>query len=197
MVNLLVIFLCVVSIVPIVLVLREVYVRTKLKRIAFKKYKSFEPLLRKLTSGAMVSKEEILAIAEKPSLRLGLYLVLLGYHRHALFPVEFYTEEKGAESHLVNWLEFPTELGRAPDDILLLKLVTVNLALDVHYYVFRFRTSAPKWAGKLGWMLGVCGPYDETTLPFDNPKRIFSRFNSESVIDPEEEVKWVCKHILL
>lgn len=106
-------------------------------------------------------------------------------------PGFFYTEEKGAESYLVNWLEFPTELGRAPDEILFQEIVTLELQIRIHYYVFKFRTATPLWAKKLGWMLGVCGPYDSHSTPFDRPGRIFSRFNPIDLISPEAEVSWV------
>jgi hypothetical protein len=183
--------LCVLLLVPFVLFLRNWYVQIKLKQLSSIKYNALKTLIQKLDSGAPVSDEELAAIAQIPSLRLVLYGVLRAYERTDLFPEEFYTEEKGAQSHLVNWLEFPTELGRPPDEILFLENVTLHLPLQMHYYVFKFRASAPRWADKLGWMLGVCGPYDNHSLPFDVPRKIFSRFNPVDLIKPEVEVLWV------
>jgi hypothetical protein len=183
--------LCVLLLVPFVLFLRNWYVQIKLKQLSSIKYNALKALIQKLDSGAPISDEELVAIAQMPSLRLVLYEVLGAYERTELFPKEFYTEEKGAQSHLVNWLEFPTELGRPPDEILFLENVTLPLPLQMHYYVFKFRASAPRWADKLGWMLGVCGPYDDHNLPFDVPRKIFSRFNPVDLIKPEVEVQWV------
>jgi hypothetical protein len=193
--NFFLISLCVLLLVPLVLFFRDRYVHVKLKQLSSVKYKALKALIQKLDSGAAVRKEELVAIAQIPSLRLVLYGVLGAYEQTDLFPKEFFTEEKGAQSHLVNWLEFPTELGRPPDEILLLENVILQLPLQVHYYVFKFRTSAPRWANKLGWMLGVCGPYDNHSLPFDVPRKVFSRFNPVDLIKPEGEVQWVHEQI--
>lgn len=189
--------LCVLLLVPFVLFLRNWYVQIKLKHLSSIKYNALKALIQKLDSGTAVGEEELAAIAQIPSLRLVLYGVLGAYERTELFPKEFYTEERGAESHLVDWLEFPTELGRPPDEIFLLKNVTLHLPLQIHYYVFKFRTSAPQWANKLGWMLGVCGPYNDHSAPFEIPRKIFSRFNPVDLIKPEGEVQWVHEQIKL
>jgi hypothetical protein len=187
--------LCVLLLVQLVLIIRYWYVQTKLKEITTIKYNALRVLIHKLWSGVTVNEDEIVAIAEKPSLRLMLYDILVANERDSLFPEKFYTKEKGAESYLTNWLEFPTELGRTPDEILLLTNVTFDLPSKIHYYVFKFRSSAPRWANTLGWMLGVCGPYDDQSLPFDIPKKTFSRFNPVELITPEAEARWVHEKI--
>jgi hypothetical protein len=44
-------------------------------------------------------------------------------------------------------------------------------------------------------MIGVCGPYDKMSLPFDSPSRVFSRFNQVEMIKPQAEVNWVHENI--
>jgi hypothetical protein len=159
------------------------------------KYAAIKTLMMTLESGSDVNKTEIQVIAQNPALRITLFRMLETYGRPELFPAELYNEEKGAESYMVNWLEFPTELGNAPDEIQLTKIVTLEVQMTIHYYVFKFRTISPKWASKLKWMLGVCGPYNNESAPFDVPRRVFSRFNQVDLMNPETEVQWVHDNI--
>ena len=185
-----IIFLCLASIIVLVLVARDVYISWRLQLLIIAKYTAMKGIIDQITSSSTISEKEIRAIAIVPSLRIALYRALEAYGRQGLFPDDLYTEERGAESYLVNWLEFPTELGKSPDEILLMKVVTMDLHLRIHYYVFKFRTAAPRWAKKFGWMIGVCGPYDDASLPFDIPNKIFSRFNTVNITTPDAEVRW-------
>lgn len=160
-----------------------------------RKYQAMKSLIEKLASNDPISTPELWLIAQNPALRVTLFRMLEAQDLGEKFPNEFYTEEKGAESHMVNWLEFPTELGQAPSEIILMKIVPIELQMQVHYYAFKFRTSAPRWAKNLNWMIGVCGPYDNTSQPFDSPSRVFSRFNQVEMIKPEAEVSWVHANI--
>jgi hypothetical protein len=191
----LIILFIIILTVPVVLFLRDYYVRRKLLSLTRSKYDSLKALIEKLDGNKEISSAELLTIATNPSLRIALFHTLQGYDRQHLFPEKYFNEEKGAEGYLVNWLEFPTELGNAPDDILLMKIIAMELEIEIHYYVFRFRASAPKWAKQNSWMIGVCGPYNLTSMPYDIPKRVFSRFNSVGLIKPEEEAQWVHENI--
>lgn len=175
------------------LLYRDYYVKRRIKRNAAHKYMVIEPLMRNLAEGKRIDNNDVMLLANDPSLRLAVYKILEAYNKLDLFPTQFFTQEKGAESFLVSWLEFPTELGAPPDEIRMLTKVSVdNGASD--YYVFEYRTSAVVYAG-FNWMLGVCGPYNEETRPFDMPPRIFSRFNTLDNSSPEREVQWVHEHI--
>jgi hypothetical protein len=186
---------CVLLIVPILFFLRHHYVKQNLERLIQVKYAAIKTLMMTLESGSAVNKTEVMVIAQNPALRITLFRMLETFGRSEVFPTEFYTEERGAESYMVNWLEFPTELGQAPDEILLMKIVTLEVKIRIHYYVFKFRTISPRWASKLEWMLGVCGPYNNESTPFDVPRRVFSRFNQASQINLETEVQWVHDNI--
>jgi hypothetical protein len=94
----------------------------------------------------------------------------------------------------VTWLEFPTELGRAPDEIKPLAKILLDDGVSM-YYVFKYRSEQPRWAAKLNWMMGAAGPYHSDSTSYDVPKRIFSRFNSVGTISPEEEVKWMHENV--
>ena len=175
------------------LLYREFYIRRKFRKLSIIKYKRIEPLHRKLTAHADIPEAELSKIAEDPSLRCGLFRMLDAYNKNEIFPAAYFTTEKGAEGHLVNWLEFPTELGNAPDEIAIVSKITLEEGLD--YYVFKYRSQWPLWAKQLGWMIGVSGPYQEKSNPYDVPARVFSRFNRFGSISPEREVEWVHKNI--
>jgi len=151
-------------------------------------------LMHKLAANEHIPEADLMKIAEDPSLRCGLFKMLDAYNKNEIFPVAYLPIEKGAEGHLVNWLEFPTELGNAPDEIeIILKVTLPEEAID--YYAFKYRSQSPSWAEQLDWMIGVAGPYQKDSKPYDTPVRVFSRFNSIGSITPEMEVAWVHKNI--
>lgn len=176
------------------LLYREFYIRKKFKWLANKKYKQVEPLFHQLTTGQSIAERDLLVIAKDPSLRCGLFKMLNAFNKKDLFPKAYYTIEKGAEGYLVNWLEFPTELGNAPDEIEIIRKITMKNEL-IDYYAFKYRSQSPNWAKQLDWMIGVSGPYQENSKPYDTPVRVFSRFNSLGSITPEMEVEWVHNNI--
>ena len=177
------------------LVINHLYVQIRLRKYARRKLKRIQPLLTRLESKSVIPEDEILEMAKDPAYRHALYRALEAYNALSLFPVIYLTREKGAESFLANWLEFPTELGKAPDEIELMEIITISSAEPLDYYVFKYRTKSPHWAAQYGWMLGVCGPYRIQSLPYDVPLRVFSRFNSENKVTPLEEVEWVHNNI--
>jgi hypothetical protein len=171
------------------------YLRWRLQRLITSKYAVVGPLIKKLAARESVTRTEILFMVQDPSLRHAVYRVLEAYNRSDLFPLEFLTIEKGAESFLVTWLEFPTELGRPPHEIELYTTVDLNEQEDQTYYVFKYRMTGDHWAAENDWMLGVAGPYSSESQPYDLPQRIFSRFYSIDRISAQGEVQWVHENI--
>jgi hypothetical protein len=169
-------------------------VKQKFRQFIKKKYQAIQGLARKLEAKELISEEEIMALIKQPGLRQAVFQVLTTYNRIDLFPPSYNTIEKGAESYLVTWQEFPTELGRAPDDIQFLTKILLEDGVST-YYVFKYASQRPRWAAKLNWMIGVAGPYDADSSAYDVPKRLFSRFNTIGSVSPKEEVKWVHENI--
>lgn len=163
------------------------------------KHDRVKNLYEKLEKGEEISKEEVLKYATDTKTREQAYHLLSDYKKTDLFPAEFLSFESAAESNLVNWLEFPTELDKAPDDIKHLKRVTIKFdGKDIYYHVFKYMTNEPHWAADNGWMLGVVGPYFDDSKPYDFPNATFSRCSSKLVeIKPEDEVQWVHENIAL
>ncbi len=169
---------------------RDFYIKREVRKLAFKKYEIIEPVIKKLASKEHVSETEIMILAKNPSLRNGVFRALDTYERKDLFPSEYSTHEKAAESFLVNWLEFPTELGSAPDEIEFLEKITLSDAAESDYYVFKYFTKA-----RPNWMIGVSGPYVKESILYVPPLRVFSRFNILNSVTPENEAKWVHENI--
>lgn len=178
-----------------IMMYRDHYVKRKFRKMAEQKYEVVAPLIKKLASNETVTEDEILIMAKNPAIRHGVFRALELYSRSSLFPAMYFTREKGAEGFLVNWLEFPTELGNAPDEVEFLTTVTLQDGEELDYYVFKFKTKIPHWVGQQTWMIGVSGPYGKDSLPYDVPLRVFSRFNTVGSISPEQEVQWVHNNI--
>jgi hypothetical protein len=109
-------------------------------------------------------------IAADPESRKWLFDGLQKLERTHLYPAEYRTQASLAESDLVNWLIHPTELGRAPEEVELVRAVPFDTGTDAgwaDYFLFRFRTDAPHWAARYGWLAGVSGPFlrkDQPTI---------------------------------
>lgn len=180
-------------IIVIAIFLTNYFAKRKFKRFITRKYNAVSSLNHKLIKAYAISEDEILKLVTQPGLRQAVHQLLNSYGRKELFPQTYETFEKASESYLVTWLEFPTELGQAPDEIKF--LTTVLIDSDDLYYVFQYRSQRPRWAAKLSWMIGVVGPYSTASSPYAVPKRIYSRFNTLASISPEEEVRWVHNNI--
>lgn len=178
-----------------IMLYRDDYVKRKVKKQVDRQYHIVTPLIQKLDSQSVITKSDVLILVRDPSLRFAVYRVLQIYKRIDLFPSEYNNREKGAECFLVNWLEFPTELGNAPDEIEFLTIITIDDLELLDYYVFRYKRKNQENSIVRNWMLGVCGPYRIESQSYDVPLRIFSRFNIEGQISPEQEVKWVHENI--
>jgi hypothetical protein len=156
----------------------------------------FESIAKKLSLNKSITQDELMELAKKPEYREGLYALLAYYHHELLFPAKYYTIESAAESNLVRWLGYPTELDTIPSEI---KLVSKETIIDHDttfiYYVYKFRTDPPHWAAKDGWMFGAAGPYLQNAQPFSWPSGTFSRLNSVDSSTAKLEAEWNHKYI--
>jgi hypothetical protein len=124
-----------------------------------------------------------------------LYERLGHLNRLDLFPVEFGTQDAFAESDMVSWLMYPTELGRAPDEIEQMHVEPFDQDEDgpggaYEIYLFRFRTSEPKWAAEKGWMAGIAGPFERGAQPsIESLGATFSCFESWDSKTPDEHME--------
>ncbi len=132
--------------------------------------------------------EEVAADAES---RKWLFDNLSSLDREQLYPDKFKTQEAFAESDLVNWLLYPTELGRKPDAIELMRVVEVDSKSEdgmVEFYVFRFKSNHEDWSDK-GWIAGVSGYFPVKHKPSTEAGGYtFSSFEKWEDKTPEQHV---------
>jgi hypothetical protein len=139
-----------------------------------------------------VPPKDVAEVATHAEMRNWLYGRLSELGKLSLYPAQYRTQAAFAESNMVNWLTFPTELNRVPDEIELMKVVSVDTGLPggiYDYFVFRFRTRPPHWAAKKGWMAGWSGPFCREDEPTTKALgETFSRFDGWESKKPEEHL---------
>jgi hypothetical protein len=145
-----------------------------------------------LRLGKTVEQKHIDEVASHAEMRNWLFIDLKKQGKTKLFPENYRTQKAFAESDMVNWLVYPTELNRVPDEIELMKVAAIDTGLPggiYDYYLFRFRTKEPHWAAKDGWMAGISGPYlrsDEPTT--DALGDTFSSFTKWESKTPDQHI---------
>jgi len=158
------------------------------KRIAQK----LEPVMQPVREGRQPDPATVRMLAANPEIRNDLYEALEEAGKQQLFPPEFRTRQMFAESDMACWLSHPNELKSAPDEIQLVKVVTIPTTEvgEVQWYLFRFRTKAPHWAADHGWMAGVSGPYSkDPSAKLDGPRGTYSELDPFDSKPPEQHVK--------
>ena len=198
--NFMVISIGVIVVLIIVsIIYRSIAFRKESIRNSKLKFERIESLYEKLEKGETPTYEEIQKHSSDIKTREMTFQLLVEHNKTELFPKEYYSIQKAAESNLANWLEFPTELDACPDEIEHVKRVTIDFDGQnnfVHYEVFKYRVNEPHWAAKNGWILGVVGPYFDDSKPYDHPHATFSRVGSKlETTNPDDEVHWVHKNI--
>jgi hypothetical protein len=146
-----------------------------------------------LKLGKEIAPEDVREVAASAEMRNWLYDRLEELGKLDLYPEEFRTQEAFAESDMAGWLTFGTELGRAPDEIELMKVVSedVGAPYDImDWYLFRYRTFPPHWSAEKGWMAGVSGPFKRQDAPSTmSYGDTFSTFDSWDSKTPDEHVR--------
>ncbi|MEI9918315.1 MAG: hypothetical protein WDO14_05870 [Bacteroidota bacterium] len=177
----------VVSIV-IFVVYRLISVRNGRRKQYEAQMKQLQPLLDALKKPG-VSENDIRPFVNNFRTRSITHETLLNENKLNLFPAEYLTIEKSAEGDLANWLSFPTEFDSYPDEMEHLEKVMVKGDQPGSYFhVFKFRTNEPHWAAKYGWMVGISGPYDESSQPYEHAYGNFSNLTKLSDTTPGKEV---------
>lgn len=116
------------------------------------------------------------------------YSMLKRYGKESLFPSEYSNEEYLAKSDLVHWLTYPTELGKAPDEI---ELVGKVERKDEVYHVFKFRSDSDNLdeESKNVWLLGWSGNEGGTFSQFEK----YDKFEKKTI---EKTLKYIKKKVL-
>ena len=143
-----------------------------------------------LTLGAGVPQPVIDALARDLEYANLTYGILQQHKKAALFPAECTTEEYLAKSDLVHWLTFPTELGKAPDEIVYLGRIKQLFKKEV-FHVFKFRSDSDtlEEARKNKWLIGWSSNEGGTFSNFDE----FAPYEKETT---EKALKLIKKRII-
>lgn len=137
-----------------------------------------------LNRGEPVAPELIESLAGRPYPRGVLWAGLKRDEQRAMIPERWRTQEALAEANMVDWLTYPTEYGRVPEEILLLRKVAREEAgKPVEYYFYRFR--AP---GSQTWHVGIAGAFATQTGPTMDADATFSDFEEYDPAKVEEHL---------
>lgn len=157
-------------------------------------------LLSLLRHNCDVDPAAVAEVAASPEARRWLFDGLQKLERFHLYPAAYRNQAALAESDLVHWLIHPAELGRAPDEIELMQVVPFASGTDagwLDYYLFRFRTDAPHWASRHGWVAGVSGPFLRKDAPsvqaLGDTCSSFTPWRSKSPADHVADVRELMK----
>lgn len=148
-------------------------------------------LLGLIKYGEIPKESYIIDVVKSSECRYWFFSNLLELDKEYLIPKEYYTQEKIAESNMVNWLTYPTELGQPPDEIELMKTVSVNDSGEIYdYYLYRFKTNKPHWAAEDGWMAGISGGFPRSQSPtISSNGSTFSNFTKWDERTPQEHIE--------
>jgi hypothetical protein len=113
-----------------------------------------------LRRGGRVPKAALNRAARSHETRGLLFLLLDGIGKVDLFPARWRTWDAFAAANMVDWLIYPTELGREPDQLQQMAVFTADGADgELALYVWRFRDGGEPWRA------GISGPYRRTEEP--------------------------------
>ncbi len=123
----------------------------------------------------VVPYRELDLIASDDESRSLLFAHLQHLNRLDLFPEKFRAQEPLARSIMVQWLIYPTELGRAPDQIELMTVLPASDPARGDYYIYRFRAD-DAGPDKEGWRAGIAGPFKSGEPTVQDGGDTFSAF---------------------
>lgn len=149
-------------------------------------------VLSLLKLGEAVDPAIVARVASSPEVRGTLIERLREIGREEVVPEHFKTQAALAESDMVRWLTFPTELGRPPHEIELVDVVTARSGEgeEADFYVFRFREESGS-----DWLAGVAGPYPVDVPPQTHGYGTFSGFEPWGERTAEEHAARIAETI--
>lgn len=138
-----------------------------------------------IKQGQPVEPALILRVAESDETRYWLYRNLSSMERLDLFPDVYRQQRWIAQSEMTDWLTFPTEFGRPPDEIEWMgvyPIATTDGEAEIHLFRFRLEDEP--------WQAGIAGPYLMAEIPtYRSLGATFSRFDEWDERTPEEHVE--------
>lgn len=127
---------------------------------------SFYAVATLLECGKDVPADTVDALARDIEYADMIHGVLSAHGRLDMFPSELCDEVYLAKSNMVHWLMYPTELGKAPDEIEYLGRVKKHFEV---YHIFKFRSESDTLSDDLKgkWLIGWANDEGGTFSNFD------------------------------
>lgn len=152
---------------------------------------SYYALISLLKLESMPTPQEVNTLARDEQYAAITYSKLSENGLAALFPEELRDEVYIAKSDLINWLTYPTELGKKPDAIEYLGEVLPLLSKKPSYRIFRFISSSDTLdeESKNVWLIGWSSIDGGTFSGFD----LYSDFEGK---DTKETLTRVAKKLI-
>lgn len=115
-----------------------------------------------------VPEDAVIALLKDMEYANLIYIVLERYGKTALAPKEYTAPEYLAKSDMIHWLTYPTELGKAPDEIEYIGKITYLFKKE-EYYVFKYRSDSDTLDDELKnkWLIGWSSYEGGTFSNFD------------------------------
>jgi len=119
-----------------------------------------------LSRGQAVPENVIAELAQDIDYANLTFYLLKKHNLTDMFPKEYSAPEYLAKSDLVHWLTYPTELGKMPDEIVLLGDVKVK---KEQYYIFKYKSDSDTLSNDLKneWLIGWSSEDGGTFSNFD------------------------------
>lgn len=140
--------------------------------------------------GDDVRDDHLLAVAKDVECRGPFLVSLREINQGHRFPASYLKQELIAESRMVDWLLFPTELGDLPQQMELMNAYEVRDRFQDRwlYYIYRFRPK-PSQLMDDQWMAGVSGPFPATGPVEFGGGATFSHFEAWESKSPQEHLR--------
>lgn len=141
-----------------------------------------------LTMGENVDKDTVRELAQDISVASLTYGKLAAHKRLDLFPTEFTDEKYLAKSDMSQWLLYPTELNKLPDEIECLGEAKIK---KDKYFIFKYKTDSENLPDELKneWLIGWSGDNGGTFSRFDK----LADYQKKT---PEKTVKYIVKKLI-
>ncbi len=141
-----------------------------------------------LTSGKTVSKAVVERLARDLEYADLTYAILEKHSVTRLFPAELTDPVYLAKSNLVHWLVYPTELGKAPDEI---EYIGCSAVKKEVFHIFRYRSDSENLSDDLKnqWLIGWSSNEGGTFSHFDK----YADYEQKTT---EKTVKYITKKLL-
>jgi len=150
-------------------------------------------LISLIKRGETFVSNQLLSIAADDETRGFLFNHLQEINQLNLFPSTFNNQKALSKANMVNWLVYPTELGRVPTEIEFIQ--TVEIVYDdvgpADFYLWKFRADDDDWKDE-GWMVGLSGPFVRSESPsmeaYGYTFSVFSKLEDKSIREHFDEI---------